>query len=241
MALTYLLSASELGLSVTAALALKASRDAVGLAVLSLSVKHAATGWRSCRKVDRSDSPSTFHRYKSPAAQLADHCGAPSAPTLRFIFHCGVPNGLCCRPVAINGTYRPDPRRLRDLAYWALCLLLVSEATALAQVENKAAAPSNAILGRWSSTKNCRKPDFVFDTKSATVVLNADGNVQPYRFGKVEYVASQPNQITVNFNEPHGFSISKSDKAITVKLEAPGTASILADRKGANLMLTKCP
>jgi len=42
--IAYLLSACELGLSVMAALALKAPRDAVGLGVLSLSVMHLASG-----------------------------------------------------------------------------------------------------------------------------------------------------------------------------------------------------
>jgi hypothetical protein len=42
--IAYLLSACELGLSVMAALALKAPRSAVGLAVLSLSVMHVASG-----------------------------------------------------------------------------------------------------------------------------------------------------------------------------------------------------
>jgi hypothetical protein len=42
--IAYLLSACELGLSVMAALALRAPRDAVGLAVLSLSVMHLASG-----------------------------------------------------------------------------------------------------------------------------------------------------------------------------------------------------
>jgi hypothetical protein len=42
--IAYLLSACELGLSVMAGLALKAPRDAVGLAVLSLSVMHVASG-----------------------------------------------------------------------------------------------------------------------------------------------------------------------------------------------------
>jgi hypothetical protein len=42
--IAYLLSACELALSVMAALALKAPRDAVGLAVLSLSVMHLASG-----------------------------------------------------------------------------------------------------------------------------------------------------------------------------------------------------
>ncbi len=42
--IAYLLSASELGMSVMAALALRAPREAVGLAVLSLTVMHVASG-----------------------------------------------------------------------------------------------------------------------------------------------------------------------------------------------------
>jgi hypothetical protein len=42
--IAYLLSACELGLSVMAAFALRARRDAVGLAVLTLSVMHLASG-----------------------------------------------------------------------------------------------------------------------------------------------------------------------------------------------------
>jgi hypothetical protein len=102
-------------------------------------------------------------------------------------------------------TYCPGQRRIRDLAYSALCLLLVSGANALAQVEDKAAAPTNAMLGRWLLfAKNCREPDLIFEAKSATFVIDADGTIQRQRFRKVEYAASQPNEITVNFNEPHG-------------------------------------
>jgi hypothetical protein len=42
--IAYLLAGSELGLSVMAGLALRASRDAVGLAVASLVVMHVASG-----------------------------------------------------------------------------------------------------------------------------------------------------------------------------------------------------